>query len=417
MTTTKLTDKKVKSAKPKEVDGVLKDNYIPDGGGLYLIVTAKGGKLWRYHFSFQNKKYKLALGKYPQLSLKEARELHKEAQTLKIKGVNPVEERRKQKELNKQRKQEENYTFKKVLEIWLKKKKNEVVESTFIRIKRGIERDFKPIMNKPMNKIEKGDLVKIVEAVGERGAVETAHRYLGNANQIWKMAVSRDIIKHNIVADIDTTDILAPRTRNVNSYRSILEPQRIGELLKAIDTYRGGHTTRSLLKLLPHVAVRSQSIRLATWKEVDLVNKIWVIPSEHLKLPRKFKGLRKYDLILPLSPQAINILKEIEPYTYDADYIFHSPLSKKRPLTIEALGQALKRLDFGDEITPHGLRHMLSTLANESGKFRKDVIESFLGHTDKDKIRATYNKATYKDEKRELANWWSEFLEGVKQDT
>ena len=119
-------------------------------------------------------------------------------------------------------------------------------------------------MNKPMNKIEKGDLVKIVEAVGERGAVETAHRYLGNANQIWKMAVSRDIIKHNIVADIDTTDILAPRTRNVNSYRSILEPQRIGELLKAIDTYRGGHTTRSLLKLLPHVAVRSQSIRLAT---------------------------------------------------------------------------------------------------------------------------------------------------------
>ena len=417
MTTNQINQLKsqtVKNAKPKEVNGVLKDKRYPDGGGLYLLVTAKGNKLWRYNFSFKNKKYTLSLGKYPSLSLADARVEHGDYKNQIAKGINPIEERRKQKELDKQLNQEENYTFEKVLEIWLKKKKKEVVESTFTRMEKGIKRDFAPIMNKPMNKIEKGDLSKIVIAVGERGAVETAHRHLGNANQIWKMAVSRDIVKHNVVADIDANDILDPRSRNVNSYRTIIEPQRIGELLKAIDSYRGGITTRSLLKLLPHVAVRSQSIRLATWKEFDLKKGVWVVPSENLKLPKKYKGLRKYDLVLPLSPQAIAILKEIEAYTHDADYVFHSPLSKKRPLTPESLSQALKRLDFGEEITPHGVRHMFSTLANESGKFRNDVIESFLGHTDKDKVRATYNKATYEKEKRELANWWSEFLAGVK---
>jgi integrase len=414
MTTNQLNSKTVEHAKPKEIDGVFKDKRYSDGGGLYLLVTAKGGKLWRYNFSFKNKKYTLSLGKFPSLSLADARVMHIDARNQIAKGINPLEEKRKQKALKNQLDQEKNHTFQKVLEIWLKKKKKEVVESTFIRMEKGIKRDFHPIMNKPMNKIEKRDLVKIVEAVGDRGAVETAHRHLGSANQIWKMAVSRDIVKHNIVADIDANDVLDPRTRNVNSYRTITEPQRIGELLKAIDTYRGGHTTRSLLKLLPHVAVRSQTIRLATWKEFDLKKGVWVVPSENLKLKKKYKGLRKYDLVLPLSPQAIEILKEIEPYTHDADYVFHSPLSKRKALTVEAIGQALKRLDFGEEITPHGVRHMFSTLANESGKFRNDVIESFLGHTDKDKVRATYNKATYEKEKRELANWWSEFLEGVK---
>ncbi len=120
--------------------------------------------------------------------------------------------------------------------------------------------------------------------------------------------------------------------------------------------------------------------------------------------------------MLPLSPQSLDILREIEPYTKDADYVFHSPLSKKRPLTVEAIEQAFKRMDFGEEITPHGVRHMFSTFANESGKFRSEVIEAFLGHMEKNKIRATYNKATYDNEKRELANWWSSFLEGLKNE-
>lgn len=418
MTTTlnQLTDNTVKNAKAKEVNGELKDNRYLDGSGLYLLVTARGGKLWRYNFSFKGKKYVLPYGKYPNLSLASARTEHKKAIAQIAIGINPVEVRRAEKEKNKHIVSEEKNTFKSVAELWLKKKEKELAETTFKKLKRSIERDFYPIIeNKSMKKITKGDLVKIVLAVQDRGANETAHRHLWTANQIWRFASSRDKVSHNIVADIDPTDVLDPQSKNkTNSYRTITDPQRIGEFLKAIDSYKGGHTTKSLLKLLPHLAVRSQSIRLAEWKEFDLDKGVWVIPSENLKLLKRFKGLREYDLTLPLSSQAIAILRELEPWTKDAKYVFHSPLSRSRALTAEAIEQAFKRIDFSEEITPHGVRSMFSTLANESGKFRKEVVEAFLGHTDKDKIRATYNKATYTDEKRELANWWSEFLEGVR---
>ncbi len=418
MTTNKLTATTVKNAKPKEVNGNLKDSRYPDGRGLYLLATASGGKLWRYNYSFQGKKYVLPLGKYPALSLKDAREVHQEAILQIAKGINPVEKKRVEKEKLKCKKSETENTFKHMVEEWLLKQKNKLADSTFKKLKRGIERDFYPIIeNKSMDDITKGDLVKIVEAVQDRGALETAHRHLWTAKAIWRTALSRDMVKHNIVADIVADDILEPQVENkTSSYRTITDPQRIGALLKAIDTYKGSYTTRSLLKLLPHVSLRSQSIRLAKWKEFDLDNGIWIIPSEHLKLKKKYKGLREYDLVLPLSPQSLDILREIEPYTKDADYVFHSPLSKKRPLTVEAIEQAFKRMDFGEEITPHGVRHMFSTFANESGKFRSEVIEAFLGHMEKNKIRATYNKATYDNEKRELANWWSSFLEGLKNE-
>ncbi|MBU1666943.1 tyrosine-type recombinase/integrase [bacterium] len=419
MTTTtlnQLSDKTVKHAKPKEVNGVLKDRRYPDGGGLYLLATAKGGKLWRYNFSMGGKKETLPFGKYPNLSLADARTLHKEALSKIAMGINPVEEKRANKAKLKHVTNEKKNTFKSVVEIWLKKKEKEVVASTYTKLKRGIERDFYPVIeNKPINSVTKGDIVKIVQSIEARGANETAHRSLWTAHQIWRMAVSSDRAKHNIIADIEANDVLKPQSRNkTKSYRTITNPQRIGELLRAIETYKGSHTLRSLLKLLPHVALRSQSIRLASWKEIDLTKGVWVVPSEHLKLKKQFKGLREYDLTLPLSPQAIAILKEIEPYTRDADYIFSSPLSRKRPLTAEAVEQAFKRLDFSEEITPHGVRHMFSTLVNESGKFRREVIEAFLGHTERNKIRATYNKATYEDEKKELACWWGGFLEGVK---
>jgi integrase len=155
-----------------------------------------------------------------------------------------------------------------------------------------------------------------------------------------------------------------------------------------------------------HTFVRSANIRFAEWKEIDFEKKVWIIPHD------KMKG--RIELRLPLSDQAIEILREIEPYTRDSKYIFKSSLGKSETLSENTLNNAFKRLGFGEEIVSHGTRSMFSTLAYESGKFRGEVIEALQAHKDNNAVRRAYNRANYDDEKREVMTWWSEFLEGVK---
>lgn len=404
MTTNNLTAKKVQSAKPKELDGVLKDNYIADGGGLYLIVTAKGNKLWRYHFSFQNKKYRLPLGKYPTLSLKEARELHKEAQTKKAKGINPVEERRAKKQQNQK---EQKNSFKEVAEDFFKKRSTEIAPTTLKKQENAMKKDFYPIIgNKFIDTIERAELVRIAQTIQERGATETAHRLINLCGQIWRYALQLDKVKHNIVADISKADVL--QSFSHTPMRTITDPQRIGELMRALHDYHGEYSTKWALLFMAHTFVRSANIRFAEWSEIDFNKKLWVIPSHKMKT--------KVEHTLPLSDQAITILKEIKPYSKDSKYIFPSSLGRNRALSDNTLNTALKRVGFGDEIVSHGFRSMFSTLAYDSGDFRGEVIEALLAHKDPNEIRRAYNRASYEDEKREVMKWWSGFLEGVKSD-
>lgn len=402
MTTNQLTAKTVQNAKPKEVEGVLKDCRYPDGEGLYLLATAKGGKLWRYNYSMNGKKYVLPLGKYPALSLKDARDAHKEARNKIAKGINPVEEKRANKKAEKLK---DKSSFKEVSEEFLKKQEGNLAPTTLKKHHRALERDFYPFIgNKPIYEIERGDLVKIAKKIQDRGALETAHRLLNLCGQIWRYALQLDKVPHNIVADISKSDVLKPFEHK--QHRTITDPKRIGELMRALDEYHGEYTTRGALKFLAHTFVRPANVRFAEWGEIDYVNKMWVIPAEKMKT--------KVEHRLPLSNQAIAILKEIEPYTIDAKYIFHSPIGRNKPLSDVALSKALKRIEFGSEIVPHGFRAMFSTTAYESGKFRGEVIETLLSHKDPNEVRRAYNRANYEDEKREVVEWWSEFLEGVK---
>ncbi len=396
-----LTDPAVKNAKPQIKDNIVKDKRYPDGNGLYLLVTAKGAKLWRYNFSFQGKKYIHFIGKYPALSLKEARKLHTEARTQIQKGVNPVDEKRKKK---LEIKRATSNTFKDVSEDYLKMRKDSLAKSTYLRYVSALKRDFYPFIGSmAMDKITRKDLISIATSVQNRGALETAHRYLNLANQIWKYALQFDKVEHNIVADIDKT-IALKKFKNTQ-YKTITNPKRIGELLRAIEDYTGSFTTKHLLRLLPYVFVRSANIRFAEWNEFDLVNKVWIIPAEKMKSRKEHK--------IPLCTQAIKILEEVAVYTKDSKYVFHSPLSRTRPLTDVAISSALKRLDFGNEIVPHGFRAMFSTIAYEH-KFRGEAIEALLAHQDENKVRSAYNRADYEDEKRELIEWYGEYLEGLK---
>ncbi len=395
---TKLT---ADNAKPKTINGILKDQRYPDGGGLYLLATAKGGKLWRYNFSLFSKKYVYSIGKYPAISLADARAEHRELQSKVAKGINPVVEKREKK--TAKRKAIRN-TFQDVAEDYLKMRKDDLATSTYVRYERALKRDFYPFIGAmPIDKVTRGNLVEIATYVQQRGALETAHRYLNLCNQIWKYALQFDKVEHNIVGDIDKTIALKKFTNK--EYKTITNPKRIGELLRAIDGYTGSFTTRHLLRFLPYVFVRSANIREAVWSEFDLKKKLWTIPASKMKSGKEHK--------LPLSTQAVKILEEVGLYTHDAKYVFHSPLSRTRPLTDVAVSSALKRLDFGDEIVPHGFRAMFSTIAREHKK-RDEVIEALLAHVDSNKVRSAYNRADYTEEKREIMQWYADYLEGVK---
>jgi len=187
--------------------------------------------------------------------------------------------------------------------------------------------------------------------------------------------------------------------------RTITNPQRIGELMRGLSEYHGDYSTKWALLFMAHTFVRSSNIRFAEWSEIDFKNRVWVIP------PHKMKAREEHTL--PLSNQAITILKEVEPYSKDySKFIFPSSLGKSRALSENTLNTAFKRLGFGNEMVSHGFRSMFSTLAYESGKF----IESLLAHKDPNEIRRAYNRVNYEKEKRELIIWWGEFLEGVKND-
>lgn len=399
-TTKQLTANEIKNAKPRE-----KEYKLFDGGGLYLSITPKAQKWWRLKYRFEDKEKRLSLGVYPHISLMAARKMRDDLKTQIALGVDPSQDRKDKKEERNAIEIMQQNTFKNVSLEWVKMQETELAESTLKRYKRALERDFYPIIgDMPIADITRKHLIKIATTIQDRGAIDTAHRLLNVCNQIWRYALQFDFVDHNIVNDISKKDVLKQYEKTV--FRTITEPKRIGELMRAIDTYQGELTTKAALQLLTLTFTRPYNIRFAEWTEFDLNNKVWIIPAEKMKMRKEH--------ILPLTEQAIKILKEIHPYTKDAKYVFHSPLSTQKPISENTLNQALKRLDFGGEIVSHGFRAMFSTLAYESGRFRGEVIEVLLAHQEKNAIKRAYNRAEYEAEKGELMTWWADFLDGVK---
>ncbi|BAF73348.1 tyrosine-type recombinase/integrase [Sulfurovum sp. NBC37-1] len=398
--TNPLTDKEIKAAKPKE-----KEYKLFDGGGLYLSITPKGQKWWRLKYRFDGKEKRISLGVYPNTSLQDARQQREDFKTQIAKGIDPSRERKEKKEAVKAEVFKSRNTFKSICLEWIELQRPQMAEATLSKYERTLEKDFyAPLGDKSMNDITRHDLITIAQVIQDRGAVETAHRSLGLCNRIWRYALQFDKVGHNIVSDISKKDVL--RSYKNKSFKTITDEVRIGELMNAIDNYTGEFTTKSALRLLPLTFVRPHNIRYAEWSEFDLENGIWTIPAEKMKMKKEHK--------LPLAPQAVKILKEIYPYTNDAKYVFHSPISRLKAISENTLNMALKRLDFGGEIVSHGFRAMFSTLAYESGKFRSEVIEDLLAHQEANQVKKAYNRAAYDAEKREIVEWYADYLENVK---
>ncbi len=400
-----LTNIEIKNAKPKE-----KDYKLFDGGGLFLLVATTGGKRWRLKFRLNNKENIIALGTYPSISLKDAREIRDNYKSMIAKGINPIEEKKsKLKKIKLEEKKKEN-TFFKVSQEWHKNYKTEVSENYHIKLDRALENYLYPyIKNKPIEKISRLDIIEILQELKNKGLIDTASRVYMLLNKIYKYAVTLEYVPHNIIADIEQRNILGKREKN--HYPTFTKKEDIKGLLLSIDEYSGDYTTKMALKILPFVFVRSFNIRHCEWNEINFETKEWIIPASKMKTKSEF--------ILPLSNYVIELLEKVKKFTSDSKYVFPSFKDKNRPMSDNTLISALRRMGYTkEEFVPHSFRAMFSTIAYENMNEHQcsgEVIEALLAHKETNKVKEAYNRANYKTGMRNLINWYSNYLISILQ--
>ncbi len=405
--TVPLTNTEIKSAKPKE-----KDYKLFDGGGLFLLVASTGGKRWRLKYRFNNKEKTVALGIYPNISLKDARDLREKYKSLISKGIDPNEKKKQKKEEIKIKEVKKANTFYKVSQEWLENYESEVSENYHTKLGKALENYIYPfIKNKSIEDITRLNIIEILQDLKNKGIIETANRVYMLLNKIYKYAVTLEYVPHNIITDIEQKSIIGKTEKK--HYPTFTKEKDIKGLLLAIDEYSGDYTTKMALKIMPYVFVRSYNIRHMEWSEIDFEKKEWIIPANKMKTKTEF--------VLPLPIQVIELLNEVKQFLGDCKYVFPSFRDKNRPMSDNTLISALRRMGYSkEEFVPHSFRSMFSTIAYENAnheaghKFTGEVIEALLSHKERNKIKDAYNRASYKDSMRGLIEWYAKYLNIIK---
>ncbi|WP_068076907.1 tyrosine-type recombinase/integrase [Novosphingobium lentum] len=395
-----LTDVAIRNAKP-----AAKAIKLADGGGMFLLITPAGGKLWRLKYRVDGREKLLAIGAYPEIGLGEARRRREEARELIALGKDPSRE--KQRDKVRARVQAAD-TFAAICDEYCEKRRRDGSKgwapSTAIRSEYLLSLVCGSIGKLPIGEIEPADVLTAVRRIEGKGKLESARRSLQLAGAVFRYAVATARLASDPTRDLRG----ALATPKVTHYAAILEPVKVGELLRAIDGYESLGLTRLALQLAPHVFARPGELRHARWDEIDLDGALWTIPAEKTKMRKDHR--------VPLSRQAVAILREIHALTGPAGYVFPSVRTRARPMSENTLNAGLRRLGYAsDEMTAHGFRAMAATLLNESGKWHPDAIERALAHGDADKVRAAYTRGAYWQERVEMAQWWSDHLDTLRK--
>jgi integrase len=390
-----LSDTTIRTAK-----AAAKPQRLFDGGGLYLEVSPAGGKLWRLKYRHGGKEKRLALGAYPDTCLKNAREKRDAARKLLAAGVDPGEQRKAVKAAGEERTAN---SFAVMAAEWLALQKPRMAAATFEKAQWTFDEQVNPwIDNRPIAEIDPPELLKVLRRIEERGAHETAHRTKQRCGQVFRYAISTGRAKHDPTADL--RGALAPVV--TTSRAAITDPAKVGDLLRAIGTYQGSPVTKCALQLAPLVFVRPGELRKAEWSEIDLDGAQWRIPAARMKM--------REEHIVPLAPQAVEILRELHALTGRGLYVFPSYRGKGRTMSENTVNAALRYMGVDkDTMTGHGFRALASTRLNEMG-WAPDVIERQLAHAERNKVRAAYNRAQYLDERTRMMAAWADYLDGLK---
>ncbi len=357
-----LTDIHVSRAKSQK-----KPVALFDGGGLFLLITPSGGKLWRFKYRFEGKEKLLALGAYPAISLADARQRRDEARKHVAHGVDPGAVRKAQ----KQAETKETETFEVIAREWHTKFTPTWTPGHAITIMGRLERDMFPWIGKrPISQIKAPELLSVLRRVESRGALESAHRIRTIAGQVFRYAVATGRAEHDPAGDLKGA-LPQPGEKH---HVAITDPKEVAPLLRAMDGYRGHFVVKCALRLAPLFFVRPGELRQAEWAEVDLGEGIWTIPAPKMKMNQSH--------IVPLCRQAVEILTELKELTGASKYVFPSGRSFSRPMSNNAILAALRRMGYDKEImSGHGFRAMARTILDEVLQVRPDFIEHQFSHT------------------------------------
>jgi len=410
-----LTAVAVRNARPRE-----KMYRLAAGKGLFLQVMPNGARYWRLKYRFAGKPLMISLGVFPEVSLAEAREARDEARKLRASGIDPSMKRRVDK---LQLECAVENSFEAVSRAWYAEMEPQWVESYARGVRRRLEINIYPWLGKlPIVDVTSGMILVCLRRIVERGAVETAHRTLNYLVEIYRWAIRHNNATRNVAADL----IGALPVSVGQNFPTLTDPDRIGELLRAIDGYAGSYITRYALKIAPLVFTRPGEMRKAMWTEFDLDEAVWTIPAVNLKMRKALKATADPHLV-PLSRQAVALLRELQPLTGSSLFVFPGERSIKRPMSDGTINAALCRMGFKGELVHHGLRHMASTALNELGwdedevelqlshKVKRSIIDRQLGNQDKNRIRAIYNKAKYLDGRRRMMQAWADYLDALRE--
>ena len=391
-----LTELACKNFEPQE-----KSYKKFDGGGMFLLIKPDGSKYWRLKYNYAGKEKLIALGVYPTVSLKEARIKRDECKVKISNGEDPVQ-------LKKQAKHElkENVanTFENVTLEWHKKKwgestsKNAKLELS--RLTRNIFPDLGAI---PIKKITAQQLINTIRKIEERGVLTEAKKTRGLVGQVFRYAIATKKAEHNLI-----TDTKGAYKQPEEKHHPHFSEKELKEFLKNFDNFKGTPIIKLALKFLILTFVRSGELRGARWEEFDFEKSEWRIPAERMKM--------KEQHIVPLSKQALELLKEIKKLSFsenETGLLFPGVIRSKKPISDNTLSKALRDQGYQGKATPHGMRATASTILNENG-FKPDVIERQLAHCERNKVRASYNHAQYLQERREMMNWWGDFVEKLE---
>jgi integrase len=404
-----LTDVKARNAKATD-----KPVKLYDTDGLFLLVAPvqkkSAGKRWRFKYRFDGKEKLLALGTYPEISLAEARKMRDEARKLVAKGIDPAQAKKAKRAAQEAARAN---TFKKLAAEWYDQRADILADKTKKMLKARLNRDIYPIIgDMPISDLTpKLILDGVLRPIENRGAIELAHRVRGLISQILRYGVACGACERDFTADL--RGALKPIQRKhhaaLDAETGTPDPAKVADLLRAIDTYDGSIIVKAALQLHPLVATRPGELRHAEWSEVDFDTATWAIPAGKMKM--------KNPHIVPLAPQALAILADLQPLTGSGKYLFPSVRSTARPISNNTLNAALRRLGYTkEEMVSHGWRAIFRTLADEILQERIDIIEAQLAHQVADTLGRAYNRTSFLKERRRLMDRWSNYLQKIKSD-
>lgn len=399
-----LSDVAARAAKPRE-----KPYKLAAGGGLYLEVMPTGARYWRLKYRFAGREKRLAIGVYPEVTLKEAGIERDKARALLRAGRDPSSEKQSAK---LRAKIAADNSFEAVAREWLEVKAHGWTDRQHTKERARLENHAFPWLGKmPIADIGVTEIRPVLSRVVKRGHVDQAHRLQQQLSRIFRYAITTERAERDPAADL--RDMLPAHSQK--NLAHITDPEKVGELLRAIDAFSGTFTVASALKLASLCFARPGEIRAAEWDEIDFDAEEWAIKPARRKLRKALKeNPNTPHHIVPLSKQAIAVLRELQPLTGNGRYVFPGARGRSKPISENTINAGLRRMGYDkDTMTGHGFRHMASTLLNEQGLWSKDAIERQLSHKEPG-VSGVYNKAELLPERRKMMQAWADYLAALR---